>query len=123
MDEAVNDTISLVNYVISSNSNEILYDIIQQLQNIINNLKENKNIENAPNQLENIITSLNKIITDNNSNTKKLENVIRDIYNMNKNISELKQLLNFNNITSLKNIRKIFIFFYIINFIFYKFFK
>ena len=52
-----NDTISIINSVISSNNNDILLDINQQLGIIVNDLT-NKEVAKTKNQLQSIILQI-----------------------------------------------------------------
>jgi len=68
--------------IISKNNNYILYEIIKQLELIVNDLNNNKKT-NIINQIKNIIILINKAITEHKKNTEQLR---EDIKNLNKEI-------------------------------------
>jgi len=70
--------ISKIIDIISSNNNEILMEINNKLESIIQDLNQ-KELDNIIKKIENIIDLINKIITLNKTNNKKLEDVIKSI--------------------------------------------
>ena len=76
-----------LNSKIYSNNNNILLGIIDELQQIINDSKENITIK----RLRNIIIKMNKMINENKKNTELIRNDISKLYEqMNKQFKELK---------------------------------
>ena len=76
-----------LNNKIYSNNNNILLGIINDLQQIINNSKDNTIIK----ILSNIIIKMNNIINENKKNTELIRNEIYKLYEqMNKQFNELK---------------------------------
>ena len=85
-----------LNNKIYSNNNNILLSIIQELQQTINDSKENKTIK----RLSDIIIKMNNMIDENKKNTELIRNDISKLYEqMNKQFNELK----INNNTILNN--------------------
>ena len=78
--------LDLNNKIYTSNNN-ILFNIIQELQQTINESKENKTIQ----RLSEIIIKMNNIINENKKNTELIRNDISKLYKqMNKQFNELK---------------------------------
>jgi len=66
--------------IISKNNNYILYEIIKQLELIVNDLNNNKKT-NIINQIKNIIILINKAITEHKKNTEQLREDIKNLNN------------------------------------------
>jgi len=78
------DSFILNNRVYSYNNN-ILFEIVNKLENIANNLTNNLDLNNIIEQIRNIIIIINKVIKDNNKNIillrKDINNLRQDIFN------------------------------------------
>ena len=72
----------LLNYIFYKNNNDILYNIINQLEIIVNDLNNHKKIDIIK-QIKNIIILVNKVIRENKKNTEQLR---EDIQKLNKNM-------------------------------------
>ena len=91
----MNEEIFKLNNLCFSNNNEILVGIINQINEIINDLLQKKQIDIIIKQLKNIIIIANQIITD---NKKNFQQIIEEIKKMNNNINiQFNDLKNNNN--------------------------
>ena len=85
-----NEYIQILNNLVSSNYNNLLFDILNKLENIISDLSNNSQINVIIKQIRNIIIILNKIVNDNQSNLNILR---KDIKELNQNITNNFKLL------------------------------
>ena len=76
-----NDSNSSLNEKIVSNNNEILFKLVSDLNNIIEDLTNNKKIDNIISQLKNIIIIINNIINDNKKLLEQVRQDIKDYHN------------------------------------------
>ena len=76
-----------------SNNNDILFNIVKQLESIVNDLNNNKQIDIIINQLNNIIIIMNNVIKDNN---KIIELMKKDKNNISYN-NTINKTINYNN--------------------------
>ena len=76
-----NDSNSSLNEKIVSNNNEILLKLVSDLNNIIEDLTNNKKIDNIISQLKNIIIIINNIINDNKKLLEQVRQDIKDYHN------------------------------------------
>ena len=79
-----NEYIQILNNLVSSNYNNLLFDILNKLENIISDLSNNSQINVIIKQIRNIIIILNKIVNDNQFNLNILR---KDIKELNQNIT------------------------------------
>ena len=77
------------------NNNKILFDLIKKLNNIINELYNNKPINIITKQIKNIIIIMNKIANENHKNNEEIR---KDIKNLHKDMIANFQNLNNNNL-------------------------
>ena len=94
-----NEYIQILNNLVSSNYNNLLFDILNKLENIISDLSNNSQINVIIKQIRNIIIILNKIVNDNQFNLNILR---KDIKELNQNITNNFKLLA-SNIPSISN--------------------
>ena len=81
-----------LNNIIYEQNNNILYDIIKQLEKIINDLNSQTKIDMIIKQIKNIIIIMNKVISENKKNTEQLR---KDINLLNSNmISYFQKIYN-----------------------------
>ena len=73
-----NQDIFILNNKAYSNNNNILFDVVNKLDNIVNDLNNNKKIDIVIKQIKNIITIINNTITENRKNN---ENIRKEIKN------------------------------------------
>ena len=86
-----NEYIQILNNLVSSNYNNLLFDILNKLENIISDLSNNSQINVIIKQIRNIIIILNKIVNDNQFNLNILR---KDIKELNQNITNNFKLIN-----------------------------
>jgi len=87
------DNSFILNNKIYSNNNNILFEIINKLENIIKDINNNIII----NRIKDIIIIINKLINDNKKNIELIRKDIQDLYNhINNNIKELNNNINQN---------------------------
>ena len=87
-----------LNDKIYSNNNNILLEIVNDLQKLMNNTKDNLIIKT----LWNIINKMNNIINENKKNLELIRNDIKQMFNkIDKNINELK----INNVINNKDLK------------------
>ena len=84
----------ILNNKVYSNNNNILLDVINKLENIINDLNNNKQINIIIKQIRNIIIIMNKVVDENKRNNEKIR---EDIKNLHNDTIEKFQTLNINN--------------------------
>ena len=94
-----NSPITIITNIISSNNNETLTEINTQLESIIQDLTKNE-INPTIKKLENVISLINKIISLNTNNNKKLEEVIKTIKDLTFQMEELKLSIDKTNLNS-----------------------
>ena len=80
-----NKSINILNTIIEENKNDILIDIRYKLENIINDLSNNKKIDNIITQIKNIIVMMNEIIQYNKNNIEEIKTLLN---NLNNNIND-----------------------------------
>jgi len=106
-----NDSNSSLNEKIVSNNNEILLKLVSDLNNIIEDLTNNKKIDNIISQLKNIIIIINNIINDNKKLLEQVRQDIKDYHNdVNNRLEVMEHLIldmnNNNNNNNNKNMDK-----------------
>ena len=83
-----------------SDNNSILFNIIKQLEEIVNDLYNNKKIDLIINQIKNIIILTNKIINDNKNSIdlirKDIDKMVHKFENIENNISNNNNFKNLN---------------------------
>jgi len=77
-----------LNNKIYSNNNNILFDIVNKLQYVLNDLNSNKNHSIIIQQIKNIMIIMNKVIIDNKNNMIVIQKDINKMFN------ELKEIKN-----------------------------
>ena len=81
-------TLTMLNNQIYMNNNNQLFDIINKLESIVNDLKFNKYNNNVIIQIKNIIMILNNII---NENKKNMEEIKLSLQYLGQNMNDIKQ--------------------------------
>ena len=71
----------MLNNKIYSNNNDILFDIVYKLDNIVNDLNNKKHIDIVIKQIRNIIIIVNNIINETQKNKEEIKEDIRNMHN------------------------------------------
>ena len=95
-----------INNIINKNNNDFLFTIINQLEKVINDLNNNKQLNNIIIQIKNIIEMMNKFILENKNNIESIKKENKEFHNsIIDKFDELKSNMSKKNENEIQNIK------------------